>query len=104
MGCKSVNQDPGDSSSQRVFLLCLPLLVFPLAKAPLKAWGSPQITAERSDTNAEGSGDGDCRERRSPASARLTLGLGMVGITRASSLGNIHPQPHCRMNLLFPRV
>lgn len=58
-----------------------PQEVFPLAKAPLKAWESPQITAEQRDgkVNAGGSGDGHCRQWSSLASVRLTLGLGMVG-------------------------
>lgn len=70
-GCKSMKPTkPG-------FPYYLTILVLSLAKAPLKAWGSPQTTAEQRDgeVRAEKAVDGQCRLL---ASVRLILGLRMV--------------------------
>lgn len=54
--------------------LCLPLLVYPLAEAPLKAWGSRQTAAEQRDWEGTTGGSGDGRCRQPSSTDGLTLG------------------------------
>lgn len=101
-GCKSVNQDARASPPSPV----CPHPVLTLAKAPLKAGGSPQTRAGQRNGNRNTGGSGMVTADRGVARpvSDQHLSWGWWEISLASSLGNIHPQPHFGTTLLFPRV